>query len=180
MDNSKILPFCPLPTYLGVKLDRVLTYCCHLEALGKKLFTCILLLRRRVGSRWGTGAKTLCTAHLPMIYSNAEYCAPAWCCSMHTHLIDSVLNDTLHIVTGYIHPTDNLPVLLGIQPTELCHQRATLSLANCSSLNPGHVLHGQLTEPQAASKERLKSRHPFAPTVQKLLHNLSELGLCIA
>ena len=35
----------------------------------------------------------------------------------------------------------------------------------------------QLTEPQAASKERLKSRHPFASTARKLSHNLSELGI---
>ena len=30
---------------------------------------------------------------------------------------------------------------------------------------------------QAASKERLKSRHPFVPTSSKLLRNLSELGI---
>ena len=74
-------------------------------------------------------------------------------------------------------PTDNLPVLLGIQPAELHRQRATLSLANPSSLDPGHFLHGQLTESQAASKERLKFRHPFIPAARKLLHNLSELDI---
>ena len=35
----------------------------------------------------------------------------------------------------------------------------------------------RLTEPQAASRERLKSRHLFAPAARKLLHNLSELGI---
>ena len=35
-NNGKILPFCPVPTYLGVKLDRALTYHHHLEALRKK------------------------------------------------------------------------------------------------------------------------------------------------
>ena len=38
-NNDKILPFCPVPTYLGVKLDRALTYRHHLEALPKKLST---------------------------------------------------------------------------------------------------------------------------------------------
>ena len=55
--------------------------------------------------------------------------------------------------------------------------KKTLSLVNRSSLNPGHILHGQLTEPQAVSKERLKSRHPFFPVAWKLLHNLSELRI---
>ena len=61
---------------------------------------------------------------------------PAWCCSMHPRLIDSVLDDALRIVAGGLRPTptDNLPVLTGIQPAELRHQGATLSLANRSSL----------------------------------------------
>ena len=158
--NSKILPFCPVPTYLDMKLDRGLTYRHHLEALRKKLSTRVSLLRRLAGSGWGAGAKTLCTAALSLIYLTAEYCAPAWCRSAHTRLIDRVLNDALCIVTRCLRPTptDNLPVLSGIQPAELRRQRATLSLTNRSSLDPGHILHGQLTEPRAGSKERLKSR----------------------
>ena len=74
-------------------------------------------------------------------------------------------------------PTDSLPVLSDIQPAELRRQRATLSLGNRSSLDPGHILHGQLTEPQVVSKERLKSKHLFVPAARKLLHNLSELGI---
>ena len=36
-NNSRLLPFCPTPTYLGVKLDRSLTLHHHLVALRKKL-----------------------------------------------------------------------------------------------------------------------------------------------
>ena len=53
----------------------------------------------------------------------------------------------------------------------------TLFLANRISLDSGHILHGQLTKPKADGKERMKSRHPFAPAERKLLHNLSELGI---
>jgi len=35
--NNEILPFCSEPKYLGVMLDRSLTYCLHLESLRKKL-----------------------------------------------------------------------------------------------------------------------------------------------
>ena len=35
-NNGKRLPFCPVPTYLGVKLDRSLTLRHHLEGLRKK------------------------------------------------------------------------------------------------------------------------------------------------
>ena len=167
-NNGKILPFCLVPTYLGVKLDRALTYRHHLEALRKKLSTRVLLLRRLVGSEWGAGAKTLRTAALSLIYSTAEYCALAWCRSTLNRLINSVLNDALRIVTGCLRPTptDNLPALSGIQPAERSRQRATLSLANRSFLGPGHILHGQLTESRTASKEKLKSRHSFVPAAQ--------------
>ena len=113
---GKTLPFCPVPTYLGVKLDRSLTYRPHLEALRKKLYVCLSLLRRLSGTGWGASAKTLRTAALSLVYSTAEYCAPVWCRSMHTRLIHSVLNDTLRIVTGCLRPTPsiNLPVLSGI------------------------------------------------------------------
>ena len=178
-NNGKILPFCPVPTYLGVKLDRALTYRDQLEVLSKELSTHISLLRRLAGSEWGAGAKTLRTAALSLIYSTAQCCAPAWCRSAHTRLINNVLNDSSRIVTGCLRPTPtgNIPVLSGIQPAELRRQGATLSLDNCSSLDPGHILQGQLTEPQAASKERLKSRRPFVAAARKLLPNLSELSI---
>ena len=116
----------------------------HLVALCKKLSSRVTLLRRLVGSGWGAGAKTLCIATLSLVYSAAEYYVPVWCCSAHTRLIDSVLNDALCIVTGCLcpTPTDHLPVLSGIQPAELCQMGATLSLAHCGSLDPDHILYG--------------------------------------
>ena len=49
-NNDRLLPFCPTPAYLGVKLDRSLTFCHHLVALRKKLSSHVTLLRRLVGS----------------------------------------------------------------------------------------------------------------------------------
>ena len=82
----------------------MLTHRHSLEALCKKLSTRVSLLRRLSGSGWGAGVRTLRTAALSLIYSTAEYCAPAWCRSAHTRLIDSVLNDALRIVTGCRRP----------------------------------------------------------------------------
>ena len=83
-----------------------------------------------MGSGWSAGAKTRRIATLSLFYSTAEYCAPIWCRSAHTRLIDSVLNDALHIVTGCLRPTstDHLPVVSGIQPAELHQMGATLSV----------------------------------------------------
>ena len=132
-----------------------------------------------MGSGWGAGAKTLRIATLSLVYSTAEYCAPVWCRSAHTRLIDSVLNDALRIVTGCLHPTptDHLPVLSGIQPAELRRMGATLSLAYRGSLDPDHILYGLLSESSDTLQVRLRSRRPFVPGARNLLDNLARLGI---
>ena len=175
-NNSNLLPPCPVPTYLKVKLDRSLTFRHHLEALRKKLSTRVALLRRLAGFGWGAGAKTLRICALSLVYSTAEYCALVWSRSTHTRLIDSILNDALRIVSGCLlpTPTEDLPVLVGIQSAELRQFGATLSLAN---YDYDHELHGQLVGQQDAHLGRLRSRRPFVPSAWKLLGSLSKLDI---
>ena len=99
-NKGRFLPFCPTPTYLGVKLDRSLTFCHHLVALRKKISLRVTLLRLLVVSGWGADTKTPRITTVSLVYSTNEYRAPVWCCSAHTCLIDTVLNDALQIVTG--------------------------------------------------------------------------------
>ena len=120
-NNGRLLPFCPTPTYLGVKLDRSLTFRHDQVVLRKTLSSRVTLLRRLVSSGWSAGAKTLRIATLSLVYSTAEYCAPVWCRSAHTRLIESVLNDALCIVTGCPRPTPQRTTHLYsiLQPAEL-------------------------------------------------------------
>ena len=117
-------------------------------------------------------------ATLSLVYSEAEYCAPVWCRSAHTCLIDSVVNDTLRIVTECLRPTptDHLPVLSGIQPAELRRMRATLSLAYRGSLDPDHILHGFLSRFSDTRQVRLRSRRPFVPGAQFFWTSLPDLA----
>ena len=149
-------------------------------ALRKKLSSRVTLLRRLVGSGWGAGAKTLRIATLSLIYSTAEYCAPVWCRSAHTRLIDSVLNDALRMVTGCLHftPTDHLQYMYsGIRPAELRRMGATLSLAYRGSLDPDHILYRLLSGSSDNRQVRLRSRRPFVPSARNLLDNLARLGI---
>ena len=179
-NNDRLLPFCPTPTYLGLKLARSLRFCHHLVALRKKLSSRITLLRRLVGLGWGANAKTLRIATLSLLYSTTEYYAPIWCRSAHTGLIDSVLNDALRIVTGCLRPTptDHPPILSGIQPAELFRMEATISLAHRGSLDPDHILYGLLSGSSDNCQVRLRSRRPFVPAARNLLDNLARLGIC--
>ena len=179
-NNDRLLPFCPTPTYLGVKLDRSLTFHHRLVTLRKKLSSRVALLRRFVGSGWGAGAKTLRIATLSLVYSAAEYCAPIWCRSAHSRLIGSVLNDALLIVTGCLRPTltDHLSVLSDIQPAELRRMGAPLFLAHRGFLDPDHILYGLSSGSSDTCQVRLRFRRPFVPAARNLLDNLARLCIC--
>ena len=85
--NGSPLPHNPTPTYLGVKLDRQLTYKQHLDSLRAKVSSRNNLLRRLAGSSWGASPSTLRTGALALVYSAAEYASPAWSRSAHAKKI---------------------------------------------------------------------------------------------
>jgi hypothetical protein len=73
------------PKYLGVNLDRSLTYNTHLSKTAKKVAARVNLVRKLTdGTNWGASAETLRTALLALVYSTAEYCAPVWLNSLHS------------------------------------------------------------------------------------------------
>ena len=121
----------PNPVYLGVTMDRSLTFRSHLKKSASKLGTRNNLLGKLAGSLWGAQASTLRTSSLAICYSAAEYCASVWSRSSHTNLIDSRLNETMWIITGTLWATTLpwLPVLSHIAPLHLRRQEATT--VNC-------------------------------------------------
>jgi len=131
----------------------------------KKLTSRVAFLRRLALLGWGAGETTLRTATLALVHPTAEYCAPVWCRSAHTRLIDPAINDALRTVTGCLRPTpaDNLTVLAGIQPAELRRNGAALSLAR-RVIEPGHLLHSVLTCPSSRNAQRLnRGTHLYPP-----------------
>lgn len=109
------------PVYLGVTLDRTLTFKSHLEKLAQKLKTRNNIISKLCGSNWGADADTLRIAGLALVFSTAEYCSPVWLNSSHVDKVDSQLNQTMRFITGTIKstPLPWLPVLSNIVPPEL-------------------------------------------------------------
>jgi len=88
------------------------------------------------------------------VHSTAKYCAPVWCRSAHTRLIDPVINDALRIVTGCLRPTpaDNLPILadnllsfVAMEPH--CLQHAVRWSLNTCSIQRSPVHRVQMHDP---------------------------------
>ena len=119
------------------------------------------------------------TGALALIYSAAEYATPVWCRSCHTEKLDCVINNTMHIITGCLHPTETifLPVLSGIMPPDIKREHCIAKLVTAAKENPHHLLHQQVSIAAGIlSPQRLKCRRPFIRhAVSKLADNLDPM-----
>ena len=178
--NGQALPFCVKPIYLGIKLDRVLTFCRHLESLRKTLTSHVELLRRLAGSSWGADATVLRKATIALVHFTAEYCVPVWCRSSHTRFIDKSINNALSIVTECLHstPTDNLFILSGIQSTKLCAKKLyCIEIVAHRSQNISYMKGSYLHFLRSFGN---LNQDTFVPAVLELLNDPSQLGTRVA
>ena len=157
--NSAALPNNDHPVYLGVMLDRTLTYRQHIVSLKRKVNGKNGLLYCLAGSSWGACTATLCTGALALVYSAAEYASPVWCCSANVPKLDSSLNDIMRIVTGCMRPMETtfLPILAGITPPDICCESHVSNITKAAMENPDHILHQRGSSAATVSRQRIRS-----------------------
>ena len=145
--------------HLGVMMDRSLTFHDRTKKTAAKVRTRNNLLNKLAGSTWGVNTKTLRSSAHALCYSTAEYCAPVWCRSSHSKLVDVELNSTMRTITGTLRPTPLpwLSVLSNIAPPHLRREEATASMVEKIRVNPSLPLYQDMFQPPRA---RLTSRHP--------------------
>jgi hypothetical protein len=126
MFNGTSIKHVDHPRYLGVTLDRTLTFKSHLEKSAEKVSSWVNLVRKLAGTKWWSNAQTLRTASLALVYSLAEYWAPVWLNSAHVHKLDVQLNNVMRLITGTVKSTELqwLLVLSNIAPPKLRREAA--------------------------------------------------------
>jgi len=117
----------PNPVYLGVTLDRTLSYRQHLTKTARNLQSRNNLLMKLAGSSWGANANTLRSSALALCYFVAEYCCPVWQRSTHVSLVDAQLHSFVRLISGTIRstPLPWSPILTNIEPPALRCRAAT-------------------------------------------------------
>lgn len=152
------LEHCPNPKYLGVTLDRALTYKQHCLNTKLKVSGRNNIIRKLTGSNWGAKPKILKTSALALCHAAGEYACPVWYKSAHAKQVDVALNETSRIITGCLKPTplDKIHHLTGIAPPAVRREAAALKERLKSAESERHLLHGR-----QPAHQRLKSRRSF-------------------
>ncbi|CAG9109778.1 unnamed protein product [Plutella xylostella] len=153
-----------LPKYLGITLDRSLTYRKNCENVKKKVHSRNNILQRLTTTKWGASPQVLRTSGLALAFSVGEYACPVWGRSAHAKLVDTALNETCRIITGCLKPTpvQMLYPLAGIAPPDV--RRTVASSAERAKMDDTrHPMHGFVLAPQ-----RLPSRRSFMKCVDPL------------
>jgi hypothetical protein len=103
------------PQYLGVKLDRALTFK-HCLATTQKVCSRNNIIRKLTNTYWGAQPQVLLTSALALSFSAAEYAAIVWRNSVHAKQVDIAINKTARIVPGCLKPTpvDSIYPLIGV------------------------------------------------------------------
>ena len=178
--RGTLMPYRSHPTYLGVKLDRQLTYRQHLEGIRSKVSARNSLIRCLAGTSWGAKTSTLRISVLAVSYSAAEYAAPAWCRSKHTRKLDVALSHTTRIITGCLQPTPTkcLPVLAGILPPSLRREELTSKFVDKVVASEYYPLHSRISSTPGSflPRQRFLSRRPFTRHAV-LLHGTPQFNI---
>ena len=154
---------CEHPVYLGVTLDRSLTFKRHVEKTRAKVCTRNNIIRKLSSTQWGASPSTIRSTALALCMSTAEYACPVWERSAHAKKLDPVINSTCRLITGCLKPTptDDLYSLSGIAPPDIRRRTASCKERMRQLSDPRHPLYGT-----TAARKRLKSRKSFLNVVE--------------
>lgn len=157
--EGKALEHTDSPKYLGVTLDRTLTYKQHCQNTSSKVNSRNNIIRKLCSSQWGANPSVLLTSGKALCFSVGEYACSVWCRSAHTKKVDTSLNETCRIATGCMKPTpiDKLYRAAGMNTPKTRRANHEYLERFKQTFDERHVMYGQL-EP---SRSRLKSRRSF-------------------
>ena len=165
--DSVVLNHDEFPKYLGIRLDRTLSYNKHLNEVAMKVRTRCNMLQKLCGTNWGANAEVLRQSTISLINSVADYGCPVWFHSSHVNQVDIQLNIAMRIITGVTRntPLAWLPVLSNIVPPDLRRKSAFKSLILNANTTKNSLLYNIL---QDEPYQRLNSKETISTKLSKL------------
>ena len=84
--NNREIPQEETPTYLGVKLDKKLTWNPHIKDAERKATRKLLLMKKLAGTKWGANSKILKQLYAGAVGPVMEYGSSAWATAAKTNI----------------------------------------------------------------------------------------------
>ncbi len=156
--------------FLGMTLDKALTWRQHISKLKQKCFTRLNLLKALRGKTWGADQKTLLRIYSSHIRSILDYGCTAYSTAAPSRLkqLDVIQNQALRIATGafYTSPIHSLHADTSIFP--LHYRRHYLLLKYFASINR-QATHINLYKIKSAAENNYKKPTLLGTTIKQLL-----------
>ena len=170
--NSTRLDNTSTPVYLGVHLDKTLSYKIHICSTKQKV-NARNIIRKLANSKWGSRAPTLRSSGIALYYSAAEYTCAVWARSTHANMLNSALHDCYSMITGCLKPTniDSLHLLAGLAPRDIRRTVACRTERSRQVADTKHQLHSYIS-----AMSRLKSRKGFLSFTKPLIARHHQIG----
>ena len=161
------------PVYLGVTLDRTLSYKRHIEKTKAKANSRNSIIRKLANSKWGAHPSTIRTSGLALVYSVAEYACPVWGHSKHARKLDLILNETCHHHRLLKTNQCELYTLAGIAPPDIRRLVATMKEKQRQETDQRHPLHNKRVEDRQRLHRKIFLRSESleaTPECERLTH----------
>ena len=147
------------PKYLGVKLDKRLTWNAQISDMVNKSTRKLAIMKKLAGSKWGANKKVLKQVYTGAVRPHLEYASSSWTTAAKTNTgkLDKVQNAGLRLITGGIKttPVSAMEKEAQLHSLEERRQEKTLRQGEKMKRLPTHPLSGKLGE---LTKNRLKRK----------------------
>ena len=126
--EENVLKVNPTPTFLGVTLDRTLTFRQHVTRIKSRVMNRIRILSTLASKEWGCSRPSLYRIYQATIHSVFHYCGPAWqpwLAKSNRTILERVQNRALRVLTGQLAdtPLECLRLEAGISSFETAIRR---------------------------------------------------------
>ena len=127
------LSFNPTPTFLGVTLDRTLSFFSHSSSLRASCYPRLKALRAVSTAKWGPSKESLASVYRTFLLPALTYASPGWfpfIYAKHLQPLEALHHSACRVITGCVS-TSPIPLLLleaGLSPLTVTLQSQTLVL----------------------------------------------------
>ena len=155
--NNQQIPQEDTPTYLGIKLDKRLTWKPYIQEMEKRATKRLSLMKKLAGTKWGASSSILRQVYMGNVRPVMEYGSAAWATAAksNTSRLTKVQNTGMRLITGGLKttPINALESTTGLLPLDTRREGKVLAQHEKLQRLPMHPVHQQLQE---QTKNRLK------------------------